>query len=128
MWGNFPLPAELVVPPSELTQVSGEEWARVALAGELDEAAAAAAAAATDPYFTPGSPPPSLLPRAYRGTAYRLANEWTAYLPPAAVPVPLQYLEIGSFDGGSAVSFHRLYGGHPDTRYTCVDPWADSEE
>ena len=37
MWGNFPLPAELVVPPSELTQVSAEEWARVARAGELDE-------------------------------------------------------------------------------------------
>lgn len=51
---------------------------------------------------------------------------WTDVIP--VTTDKLNYLEIGSCSGASVVSFAQTYGGHPNTKLYCIDPWSDYDD
>ncbi len=69
-----------------------------------------------------------LLPPAFQGIAYRLADNWRGVIPEDFKEKPIKYLEIGAFCGANIFSVEKLYGTHPDTVLTCIDPWIDYDD
>lgn len=65
-----------------------------------------------------------LLPSGFRGTAYRLADNWYPFIAVDANK-PIQYAEIGAFYGANAISVANTYCQHPDSRMVLIDPWTD---
>lgn len=64
-----------------------------------------------------------MLPSTFRGTAYRLANNWFSYIPQTNIPI--RYLEIGAFYGANLLSVAATYAKHPDSVLVAIDPWID---
>ena len=67
------------------------------------------------------------LPEGFQGTAYRLANLWSIYVP-VDTSKPLKYLEIGAFYGANLISVANIFGKHQNSELHAVDPWIDYEE
>jgi SAM-dependent methyltransferase len=61
----------------------------------------------------------------FKGTHYRLANNWFSYIDLNAYNKPINYLEIGTFYGGNLLSVANTYGQHKDSKLYCIDPWED---
>lgn len=61
----------------------------------------------------------------FKGTHYRLANNWFSYIDLNAYNKPINYLEIGTFYGGNLLSVANTYGKHQDSKLYCIDPWED---
>lgn len=62
----------------------------------------------------------------FEGIQYRLAFQWKSLIP--IEKRSIQYLEIGAYCGGSAVSVAQTYARHPESKITCIDPWVDYDE
>lgn len=60
----------------------------------------------------------------FKGTAYRLANNWFPYATPDPSK-PIRYAEVGAFYGANMVSVAETYGAHPDSTLIAIDPWTD---
>jgi hypothetical protein len=76
---------------------------------------------------TAAAPPPIVLPESFRGTAYRLADNWYPFVQPDSSK-PIQYAEIGAFYGANIISVAMTYGAHPDSVLVAIDPWTDYSE
>ena len=61
----------------------------------------------------------------FKGTHYRLANNWFSYIDLNDYNKPINYLEIGTFYGGNLLSVANTYGKHQDSKLYCIDPWED---
>jgi predicted O-methyltransferase YrrM len=61
----------------------------------------------------------------FKGTHYRLANNWFSYINLNDYNKPINYLEIGTFYGGNLLSVANTYGQHKDSKLYCIDPWED---
>jgi predicted O-methyltransferase YrrM len=61
----------------------------------------------------------------FKGTHYRLANNWFSYINLNDYNKPINYLEIGTFYGGNLLSVANTYGKHQDSKLYCIDPWED---
>jgi predicted O-methyltransferase YrrM len=59
----------------------------------------------------------------FQGEYYRLANFWFSILPLEEFKGPINYLEIGAFNGGNVVSIAHTYCNHKDSKMYCIDPW-----
>ena len=70
------------------------------------------------------SPPSVLLPTEFRGSAYRLADNWYPFIKydPSK---PIRYAEVGAFYGANLLSVAMTYGAHPDSILLAIDPWTD---
>lgn len=64
-----------------------------------------------------------MLPSTFRGTAYRLADNWFSYIPQTNTPI--RYLEIGAFYGANLLSVAATYAKHPESVLIAIDPWTD---
>jgi len=74
------------------------------------------------------APTPSIaLPESFRGTAYRLADNWYPFVQPDGSK-PIRYAEIGTFYGANLISVAMTYGAHPDSVLVAIDPWTDYSE
>jgi SAM-dependent methyltransferase len=62
----------------------------------------------------------------YQGVIFKLANNWFNFIPQANAPI--DYLEIGTFHGGNAISVNQTYAKHPNSKIYCCDPWQDYSE
>lgn len=69
-----------------------------------------------------------ILPDNFIGAVYRQANNWVGVIPEDFKHKPIQYLEIGASCGANVYSVEKLFGSHPDTILTCIDPWENYEE
>ena len=59
----------------------------------------------------------------------RLANNWFSLVNIDNYKNrPINYLEIGAFQGGNIISVARSYGLHGDSKLFCIDPWEDYDE
>jgi predicted O-methyltransferase YrrM len=67
-----------------------------------------------------------MLPASFRGTKYRLANNWFRMIPAASKPI--RYAEIGAFYGANLLSVASTYGAHPESVLIAIDPWTDYSE
>lgn len=67
-----------------------------------------------------------MLPPAFRGTVYRLANNWAPFIPRPSGPI--RYAEIGAFYGANLLSVAATYGSHPESVLVAIDPWTDYSE
>ena len=61
----------------------------------------------------------------FKGTHYRLANNWYPLINLNEYNKPINYLEIGTFYGGNILSVAKTYGQHEDSKLYCIDPWND---
>ena len=61
----------------------------------------------------------------FQGLSSKLAGDWLAAIPANA---SFQYLEVGCLHGASLLTFWKIYGTHPNTTYTCIDPYVDHSE
>jgi predicted O-methyltransferase YrrM len=52
--------------------------------------------------------------------------EWAIHIPMPNGPI--NYLEIGSADGGTAILISKSFAKHPGSRIYCVDPWMDYDD
>lgn len=80
--------------------------------------------------FLPFRKRPSLaivLPKAFRGDAYRLADNWFPFIKSDSSR-PLRYAEIGAFYGANIISVAMSYGAHPESVLVAIDPWTDYSE
>lgn len=74
------------------------------------------------------SPPAgSLLPTEFRGTSYRLSDNWYPFVSPDPSK-PIRYAEVGAFYGANLLSVALTYGVHPDSVLVAIDPWTDYSE
>jgi predicted O-methyltransferase YrrM len=62
----------------------------------------------------------------FKGLKFKDANHWTLFIPQRSDPI--RYLEIGVCCGYNVLSVEKLYGSHPNSILTCVDPWIDYSE
>jgi hypothetical protein len=70
-----------------------------------------------------------LLHNKFQGQSYRLADNWLNYVPlDQFMYKSIQYLEIGAFYGGNAISVANTYAFHEKSKIHCVDPWADYDD
>lgn len=67
-----------------------------------------------------------MLPEEFRGTVYRLADNWFSFIQQPNIPI--RYLEIGAFYGANLLSVASSYGKHNGSVLTAVDPWIDYNE
>lgn len=59
-----------------------------------------------------------------KGFHYRLANNWfTKINVNQYMNKPINYLEIGVFDGSNILSVSKTYGLHRDSKLYCIDHW-----
>ena len=68
--------------------------------------------------------PPIELPSSFRGTAYRLADNWFSYIK-RDDSKPICYAEVGAFYGANILSVALTYGAHPESVLIAIDPWTD---
>jgi predicted O-methyltransferase YrrM len=61
----------------------------------------------------------------FKGTHYRLSNNWFPLIDLNDYNKPINYLEIGTFYGGNLLSVANTYGQHKDSKLYCIDPWED---
>jgi predicted O-methyltransferase YrrM len=52
--------------------------------------------------------------------------DWAIHIPMPNGPI--NYLEIGSADGGTAILISKSFAKHPGSRIYCVDPWMDYDD
>ena len=64
----------------------------------------------------------------FKGTYYRLADNWNNIIPNEFKNKPINYLEIGAFYGANILSVEKTYANHIDSKLTCIDPWIDYPE
>ena len=65
----------------------------------------------------------------YEGTPFRLAHYWWQTLSvDDYLQKPLNYLEIGVYQGLNLISVANSYGLHPDSKLIGIDPWTDYDE
>jgi predicted O-methyltransferase YrrM len=70
-----------------------------------------------------------LLNKDFKGASYRLANNWLHHLSlDEFMYRPINYLEIGVFYGGNAISVANTYAFHDKSKLYCIDPWEDYED
>ncbi len=69
-----------------------------------------------------------LLVENFKGTSYRLTNNWYDFIPLSLNENPIKYLEIGTFYGANIISCTKSYGSHPKSLLYGVDPYADYNE
>lgn len=63
----------------------------------------------------------------YIGKVYRTAYFWKDILE-LDTNKQVNYLEIGAFHGGNALTFLNLYGEHALSEVHCIDPWLSYDE
>jgi len=65
----------------------------------------------------------------FHGMLFTLANAWEKYVDiDEYKDRPINYLEIGAFHGGNAISVAHSYGLHQDSKLHLIDPWEDYSE
>jgi predicted O-methyltransferase YrrM len=64
-----------------------------------------------------------MLPNGFRGTSYRLADNWFQFV--TQTDQPIRYLEIGAFYGANLLSVASTYAKHDDSTLVAIDPWTD---
>lgn len=69
-----------------------------------------------------------MLPEDFKGTSYRLTNNWFDFIPLSLNENPIKYLEIGTFFGANIISCTKTYGVHPKSLLYGVDPYLDYNE
>lgn len=73
------------------------------------------------------SEPKLVLPSTFRGTSYRLADNWFPFIQVDASR-PIRYAEVGTFYGANLLSVAMTYAAHPDSVLVAIDPWTDYSE
>lgn len=70
-----------------------------------------------------------MLPASFKGTAYRLADNWFGMIPVDHFKTrPIRYAEVGTFYGANVLSVLNTYASHPESIVHCIDPWIDYAE
>ena len=69
-----------------------------------------------------------MLPEGFKGTIYRLADNWFSHVNLSEYNNrPINYLEIGAFYGANLISVANSYACHKDSKLYAIDPWEDYE-
>lgn len=67
------------------------------------------------------------LPETFKGTSYRLADNWFPFVNVDSTK-PIRYGEIGTFYGANLISVAMTYAQHPDSTLVAIDPWIDYDD
>lgn len=62
----------------------------------------------------------------FEGRTFRSCINWTFIIP--IEDKPINYLEIGSFNGSSVIDFSLIFGVNKKSKLYCIDTWSDYDE
>tara|TARA_B100001248_G_C27370818_1_gene451537 strand:- start:474 stop:1121 length:648 start_codon:yes stop_codon:yes gene_type:complete len=62
----------------------------------------------------------------FEGRTFRSCINWSFIIP--IEDKPINYLEIGSFNGSSVIDFSNIFGANKKSKLYCIDPWSDYDE